>query len=48
MDKMKMESPDMTAQNIDRIAALRSSLRLNQVSWKKSNPRKHWNLELPL
>ena len=22
MDKMKMESPDMTAQNIDRIAAL--------------------------
>lgn len=28
MDKMKMESPDMTAQNIDRIAALMVHYRL--------------------
>lgn len=27
MDKLRMESPDLTAQNIDRIAALISELR---------------------
>ncbi|MDO4383396.1 MAG: site-specific DNA-methyltransferase [Eubacteriales bacterium] len=45
MDKMKMESPDMTAQNIDRIAALFPNCITESVD-ENGKPKKAINFEL--
>ena len=40
MDKMRMESPDMTAQNIDRIAALFPNCITEMLDEEHSTPEK--------
>ena len=45
MDKMRMESPDITAQNIDRIAALFPSCVTESVD-ENGKPKKAINFEL--
>ena len=40
MDKMKFESPDMTAQNIDRIAALFPNCITEMLDEERSTPEK--------
>ena len=40
MDKMKFESPDMTAQNIDRIAALFPNCITEMLDEEHSTPEK--------